>query len=77
MNAVMRTSDLARPPVTTEEMRMADTAICTLHNGLIRQTGDRDGRVFYCPIGRMYWRYTRTRGINMHSALKYPKSGVV
>lgn len=65
-------SSLAEPPIAADEARGADIAICRYHKGLITQTGDRDGAVFFCPMGQEYWRYTKQ--INgMFKPLKYPK----
>jgi len=72
----MKASDLARPPIQPIEAQGADTAICVNHKGLIREMGDKEGTVFYCPIGRMYWRYTKVR-TGMNAPLKYEKSGVL
>lgn len=58
------------------EAQAADTAICRIHNGLINQTGDREGSVWFCPIGGQFWRYTKeVSGFNR--PLRYPKSGVI
>ncbi len=54
----------AEPPISPDEARFADThdpAICRFHNGLIadgRAAEDVLGRVYFCPVGRMYWRLT-------------------
>jgi hypothetical protein len=64
-------SSLAEPPIATDEARAADIAICRYHKGLITQTGDQDGRVFFCPIGREYWRYTKQVS-GMFKPLNYP-----
>lgn len=69
-------SPLARPPIQPDEAKCAETAICRNHKGLITVTGDVDGAVFLCPIGRQYWRYSSERG-SMYTPLTYPKSGVV
>ena len=55
---------------------MASESICCVHKGLILVTGDTHGRVFFCPIGKQYWRYTRERS-GLYAPLTYPKSGVV
>ncbi len=73
----MKFSDLARPPITEVEARAAQTSICHYHNGLVNQTGDVEGAVFLCPVGRQYWRYTAKHLTGMHSPLPYPKSGAV
>ena len=66
----MRVSQLARPPIQPHECENVETAICVNHNGLIRFTGDTEGRVFYCPQGREYWRYSKTV-IGMNAPLRY------
>lgn len=72
-----RFSDIARPPITQDEAEKADHSICPYHNGLVRETGDVEGRVMYCPIGNQYWRYTKRSRNGMYSPLNYPKSGVI
>lgn len=72
MNA--RCSELARPPIQQHEAENAPHSICVLHNGLVRQTGDIEGRVFYCPVGQCYWRYSNNVKHGMHSPLAYPSS---
>jgi len=69
-------SNLARPPVTDQEAAGADTAICRNHKGLIRELGDKEGTVFFCPIGRQYWRYTKQVSA-FNTPLRYPKTGVI
>jgi len=70
-------SDLARPPIQPHEAEHADHAICCHHGGLIRETGDREGRVLFCPIARQFWRYQRNPGNSFSNPLPYPDSGVV
>jgi hypothetical protein len=70
----MTFSPLARPPIQAIETEGADTAICPYHKGLIRETGDKEGTVFFCPIGRQYWRYTKQRS-GMYAPIQYPKYG--
>ena len=67
----MKLSNLAHPPIQPKETDKAETAICRNHNGLIRLTGDRDGRVFFCPVGNEFWRYSAKRETGMHSPLPY------
>jgi hypothetical protein len=69
-------SDLAEPVITVHEARAATEAICRYHKGLICQTGDKDGSVFLCPIGRQYWRYTKQTG-GFFAPLNYPRGGFV
>ncbi len=66
----------AIPPVREDEARTAQTAICVFHRGLISQTGDTVGRVFYCPVGKQYWRYSKRRN-PMYARLPYPKVKVI
>lgn len=49
-------------------------AICRKHNGLIRETGDENGKQFWCPIGKEIWVYTKvdTRS-GFYRPLNYPK----
>lgn len=73
----MKLSSLARPPIQPHEIEGAQHSICPFHNGLVRESGDVEGRVMWCPVGREYWRYTRKANGGMHAPLSYPKSGVV
>jgi len=71
-------SSLAAPPITPQEARNAPHSICCVHNGLVRETGDKEGRVMFCPIGGQLWRYTRnSTNAGMYSALAYPADPVV
>jgi hypothetical protein len=61
-------SDLANPPITNAEAQAAERsgekATCCWHGGRINAgatPGDADGKVFFCPNGRMYWRYVSPR----------------
>lgn len=65
-------SSIAEPPISADEARAADTAICRYHKGLITQVGDRDGAVFFCPMGQEYWRYTKHVN-GMFKPLNYPR----
>jgi len=70
-------SEIADPPIAMDEARAADTAICRRHNGRIKTDptqGDVEGRVYFCPIGRQYWRYSKQGGgfLNL-PPLRYPK----
>jgi hypothetical protein len=55
-------SSLANPPVTLAEALAVDlgrdTTICRWHRGQYTHL-NADGKVYFCPTGRMYWRYTR------------------
>ena len=57
-----RCSELAEPAITLAEARAVDlardTTVCRWHRG--QQTHlNVDGKVYFCPIGGMYWRYTK------------------
>lgn len=71
----MSLSTLARPPITQEEAERADHSICPYHGGRPGAGWFRDGRVFFCPIGRQYWRYSSNSGNGMYSPLAYEKFG--
>ncbi len=73
-----RCSSLAIPPITPQEARDAQHSICCVHDGLVRQTGDVEGRVFFCPSGSEYWRYTRNPpNAGMYGPLSYPNDSAV
>lgn len=67
-------SSRADPPITHEEAEAAQTSTCCRHNGLIEMTGDKDGTVFFCPIGKQYWRYSKKKRMK---PIKYPAMGAV
>jgi hypothetical protein len=69
-------STVARPPIQPHELEVAQDSICVYHKGRITHTGDRRGRVFWCPIGRQYWRYEPDRDAGFKSALPYGKVGI-
>ena len=55
-------SNRADPAITQAEALAATPTNCRWHNGLIKTEptrNDVDGSVFFCPIGRMYWRYSK------------------
>jgi hypothetical protein len=69
-------SEEADPPITADEARAADTAICGWHNGRIKTDpipSDVEGRVYFCPIGRQYWRYSKQGPGLKLPPLRYPK----
>lgn len=70
-------SDQAIPPISEAEAEKAQHSICRIHNGLVCETGDKEGAVFFCPIGRQWWRYTNKRPNGLYAPLSYPKSGAV
>ena len=55
-------SSLADPPITLAEALAVDlaqaTTLCRLHRGQHTHL-NVDGRVYFCPIGRIYWRHTK------------------
>jgi hypothetical protein len=56
-------SNRADPAITHAEALAAPPTNCRWHNGLIKTEptqDDTDGKVFFCPIGKMYWRYTKS-----------------
>jgi hypothetical protein len=63
-------SSLARPPIQPAEAEKADTSICPNHEGIVRFTGDAEGKVYWCPQGREFWRYTLKR-TGMNAPLNY------
>jgi hypothetical protein len=73
-------SELAEPAITLDEARAADTAICRWHNGRIKTEptqSDVEGGVYFCPIGRQYWRYSKQGGGFLKlPPLQYPKARI-
>ena len=67
----------ARPPVQSAEIECASDAICPYHKGLIASNGAPEGSVYWCPIGRQYWRYRKQTNDGFKSHLRYPKLGIV
>jgi hypothetical protein len=68
-------SELAEPLVIPDEAAKAETAVCRAHKGRIADQladGDYYGRVYFCPIGRMYWRLTKHLS-GLQAPLKFPK----
>jgi hypothetical protein len=55
-------SELADPPITIAEARAVDmgrdTTLCRWHRGQFTHL-NADGAVYFCPVGRQYWRYTK------------------
>lgn len=70
-------SPIARPPIQRAEAEGAQDSICPYHKGLIRETGDTESTVFWCPIGRQYWRYSKHQQNGFTTRLRYPKLGLV
>jgi hypothetical protein len=58
-------------------MQTATDAICPYHKGLISINGAIEGTVFWCPIGRQYWRYRKNTNDGFRTHLRYPKLGLV
>ena len=69
-------STRADPPISDAETLATQVSICRWHDGLVRLTGAKDEAVFFCPIGKQYWRYAK-RDESFHRALRYAKRGVV
>ena len=68
-------ASFADPPITPDECDEAALAVCRQHNGRIREqraVGDYDGKVFFCPIGKSWWRLTRKMS-GMSAPLAWPK----
>lgn len=71
-------SPLAEPSITLEEINAARSrsdqeTVCRWHKGLIVTSPtatDTEGAVFYCPIGRMWWRYSKQMS-GMYAPLSY------
>lgn len=73
----MIASNLARPPIQPDECEHADIAICRHHKGLVRfSTEEREGTVYFCPIGKQFWRYTQQQN-SFTTPLPYRPSGVI
>jgi hypothetical protein len=68
-------SPRADPPISALEAESATVAVCCWHGGLIKTFGDKDRRVFFCPIGGQYWRYVKKA--NVVKQLIYPRGGRV
>jgi hypothetical protein len=69
-------SSRADPPITEAETAGAQVSICRWHDGLIKLTGDKDGRVFFCPKGNQYWRW-RKANQRFWRSLKVIRRGIV
>jgi len=65
------------PPITLAEALAVnpdcDTTICRWHKGQLTHLNVH-GKVYFCPIGRMYWRYTKQPSEFLRP-LSYPKIG--
>ena len=67
-------SDSADPPISIDEARAADASTCCWHNGRIKTdptSSDVEGRVYFCPIGREYWRLSKHEGGLKLAPLRY------
>jgi hypothetical protein len=55
-------SGLADPPITAAEARAVDlgrdTTVCRWHKGEFTHLCI-DGKIYFCAVGRQYWRYKR------------------
>jgi hypothetical protein len=38
-------------------------------------TGDKDGRVFWCPKGKQYWRFSKKDG-DFYRPIGYSRKGI-
>jgi hypothetical protein len=72
----VKVSELARPPIQSHEIKDVETAICRNHKGLISGAVEREGSVWFCPIGKEFWRYSKQQN-GFNTPLRYPKSGVI
>jgi hypothetical protein len=68
-------SSLADPPIALAEALAVDlgrdTTLCRRHRGEFTHL-NFNGKVYFCPVGRMYWRYTK-RPSEFLRPLRYPK----
>lgn len=62
-------SSLAAPPITPEEARAAETAICPRHGSQYGHL-NVEGRAYFCPIGRQLWRHSQHRS-GMYAPLRF------
>jgi hypothetical protein len=66
-------SSLAEPPITSEEAGSVDltidTSVCRWHKGQLTHL-NADGKVYFCPIGQQYWRYSN-QSRDMYAPLNY------
>lgn len=67
-------SSLAEPPITIEEVREArqrgdHETVCRCHKGQFTHL-NTDGAVYFCTIGRQWWRYSRQLS-GMYAPLRY------
>jgi hypothetical protein len=68
-------SSLADPPITLAEALAVDLALdttpCRLHHGQLTHLNE-DAKVYLCPIGGMYWRYSKLPSEFLRP-LRYPR----
>lgn len=69
--AAVKFSDAARPPIQEQEARTAVESLCPQHKGHLDPAWHTTGRVFFCPIGRMYWRVGGAWAQGMYVPLTY------
>lgn len=62
-------SSLADPPITPEEARTAETAICRWHGSQYAHL-NVEGRAYYCPMGGQLWRHSNQQS-GMYAPLRY------
>jgi hypothetical protein len=66
-------SSFAVPPITDEEARGAALSVCPHHGAHPAPGWFREGRVFHCPIGDEFWRYSEQgSGGGMYRTLQFP-----
>jgi len=63
-------SELADPPITVDEARAAATTKCRLHQLPDEPQSYVEGRVYFCGIGRQYFRSSK-RDEKMYAPLHY------
>jgi hypothetical protein len=64
-------SSLADPPISDDEARDAQPALCPRHGGIVGQRGEHFGMVFWCPTGEQCFRYERRPS---RRRIKYPRA---
>jgi len=68
-------SSLAEPPINPAEAMAVDlgcdTTLCLRHPREYTYL-NTDGKVYFCPVGRMYWRYSKQPSEFLRP-LRYPK----
>jgi hypothetical protein len=62
-------SSLADPPISIEEAKTAETAICRWHGSQYTHL-NVEGRVYFCPIGGQLWRHSAKQS-GMYALLRF------